>query len=363
MPNREFNCEPNCEFNSEPDMNLVGRTFAGPVFDYLIIGGGLSLVATAIVWQMPSLRAIDPMIVPYTALLANSAHFASSTVRLYLKPGAFETWPRLTMVFPLLALVLLSACMFFPASLGLQLQSLYLTWSPFHYAAQAYGLAVMYSYRSGCLLSLSDKRFLRWVSLIPFFYNFTFGGHIGLHWLVPASWLRLPAVEVAMQGLYVALPVLAFVMPLLLFAKIWRGKSQPMPLISLLVIVSNGVWFLVLEPMAAFVWATIFHSLQYLAIVVIFHVKDRMAVPGNTRSPFSHGLSFYALSVVLAYALFQCLPMGYMWAGFGAVESWLLVLAAINVHHFVVDGFIWRFDKKDRGGANRRIVESTAALG
>ena len=37
----------------------------------------------------------------------------------------------------------------FPERLGTQLHSLYLTWSPYHYAAQAYGLAVMYCYRSG----------------------------------------------------------------------------------------------------------------------------------------------------------------------------------------------------------------------
>ena len=343
--------------------SLVGRTFVGPAFDYLLIGGGLSLIVTFLVWQAPSLRRLDPMIAPYLMLVANSAHFASSTVRLYTKPGAFESWPRLTMVFPLIALALLTVCMFFPGSLGASLQSLYLTWSPYHYAAQAYGLAVMYSYRSGCLLNDSDKRLLRWVSLLPFFYNFTFGADLGLHWLVPGAWIRLPAVELVMQVLYVGLPVLAFVTPALLFARVSRGKAQPMPLISLLVILSNGVWFLVLDSLSAFVWATIFHSLQYLAIIVIFHVKDQMAVPGNSQTAFYHGLRFYALSLVLAYGLFQCLPMAYMWAGFGAVESWLLVFAAINLHHFIVDGFIWRFDKKDRGGANRRIVDSGVSAG
>jgi hypothetical protein len=36
----------------------------------------------------------------------------------------------------------------------------------------------------------------------------------------------------------------------------------------------------------------------------------------------------------------------------------LMVIAAINIHHFIVDAFIWRFSK---GGRNRRIVDGAAA--
>ena len=59
----------------------------------------------------------------------------------------------------------------------------------------------------------------------------------------------------------------------------------------------------------------------------------------------------------VAYALFSCLPQAYRWAGFSYVDSLLLVAAAINVHHFVVDAFIWRLRA---GSDNRRIVEAGA---
>ena len=42
------------------------------------------------------------------------------------------------------------------------------------------------------------------------------------------------------------------------------------------------------------------------------------------------------------------------------VESLLRVPARINVHHFVVDAYIWRVR---RDGRNRRIVEAAAAAG
>ena len=132
---------------------LLGRTFVHPWFDYLVIGGGLSLLVTSLV-SGPAVLAAggdgqDLSIharfawIPIVILLSNSTHFASSTVRLYSKPGTFQALPFLTMGFPLVCLLVTSLCMFFPGQLGTQLNSLYLTWSPYHYAAQAYGLAVM----------------------------------------------------------------------------------------------------------------------------------------------------------------------------------------------------------------------------
>ena len=56
----------------------------------------------------------------------------------------------------------------------------------------------------------------------------------------------------------------------------------------------------------------------------------------------------------LSYGLFNVLPHAYVLAGYGMVESMLLVTAAINVHHFIVDAYIWRLKKSD---GNRRIVD------
>ncbi len=128
-----------------------------------------------------------------------------------------------------------------------------------------------------------------------------------------------------------------------------------MPLISLLLVVTNGIWWILLPTKDAFIWATIFHGIQYLAIVIIFHLKDQMDRPDNRHGTLYHVVWFYAACVLLGYGLFQCLPWAYEFAGFGRAESILLVVAAINIHHFIVDGYIWRLKK---GDTNRRIVES-----
>ena len=334
----------------------VGRSFVHPSFDYLLIGGGLSLLFTAAILLVPNRdNLVGWGVLPYVLLLSTTAHFAASTVRLYSKPGTREALPFLTMGFPLVSLGVLTLAIAFAANLGTHLQSLYLTWSPYHYAAQAYGLAVMYSHRSGCHLKLGDKRWLRWIAMLPFFYNFMSADGVGLRWLARAAGIELGGIADALQTIGWILTALAIAGPLYFVWRVRQRYDHPLPLISLLSVVANGVWFFVLAPLQAFVFATIFHGIQYMAIVIIFHVRDQMGRPENRRGIGFHVVTFYAMCLALGYALFSALPQAYIFAGFGRVESVLLVVAAINIHHFIVDAYIWKLER-DQG--NRRVVES-----
>jgi hypothetical protein len=107
--------------------------------------------------------------------------------------------------------------------------------------------------------------------------------------------------------------------------------------------------------MKAFVWATIFHGLQYLAIVTIFHVRDQLNRPNNRRGSIYHAASFYGASLFLGVVLFDWFPRAYIFAGFGASASVMMTVAVINIHHFIVDAFIWKLKKSDN---NRGIADS-----
>jgi hypothetical protein len=89
-----------------------------------------------------------------------------------------------------------------------------------------------------------------------------------------------------------------------------------------------------------------------MAIVVIFHVRERLQLPGNRHGWAFHAAAFYAACLALAYFLFEVWPYAFVAAGFGMAESMLLAVAAVNVHHFVVDAYIWRL----RRDPNYRIV-------
>ena len=56
---------------------------------------------------------------------------------------------------------------------------------------------------------------------------------------------------------------------------------------------------------------------------------------------------------MLGYGLFYCWPYAFVLTGFGLAESVLLVTATINIHHFVVDAYIWRLGRTD---SNSRLV-------
>jgi hypothetical protein len=230
---------------------------------------------------------------------------------------------------------------------GRHIQALYLTWTPYHYAAQAYGLAVMYSYRSGCPLDAADKKLLRLACLVPFALAFLRARAAGIEWLVPASMLEQPGVGYARHVLVQVLIVLTLVAPVALFVRLVRPGKAGLPLISLLTIFTNGIWWVALQYGNAFVWATIFHGVQYLCISAVFYVKEQSQRPDNRRGVPYHVLRFYLLSVVLAYCLFHAWPVAYVLAGFGWAEAMFLTTAVLSLHHVVVDAYVWRL-RRDR---------------
>ena len=337
---------------------FIGRSFVHPVFDYLLIGGGLSLIVIPITRaNLGDQVMMSYALLPWFILLSNSAHFAASTVRLYTKPGTRQALPFLTMAFPLVTIGVLTLCMFFADLAGPYLQALYLTWSPFHYAAQAYGIAVMYSYRSGCELTLGNKKLLWWIAVIPFVRVLlqSTDKHF-LWWFMPdATAIADAPWSQSFEFAATVLGGLALLLPWVVYIWVWKSQGKPMPLISLLAVVANGIWFIVFSHYDAYILATIFHGLQYLAIATVFHLRDQAARPDNRRGPLYHAVWFYAVSLLLGYGLFNCWPQAYMWFGFGTAESVLLVIAVINIHHFIVDAYIWKLKP---GDSNRQVVAS-----
>jgi hypothetical protein len=340
---------------------LVGRTFVHPLFDYMLIGGGLSLIVIPIAYIYSGERALVSLdLLPWFILLSNSAHFAASTVRLYTKPGSRQALPFLTMAFPLVTIAILTVCFLFADRTGPLLQAIYLSWSPFHYAAQAYGLAVMYSFRSGCQLGVMHKRMLWWIAIIPFVRVLLQSAdkHF-LWWFIPnPTAVAVPPWSLPLQAAVMLLGLLALLLPVILYISVWRSKAGTMPLISLLVVITNGMWFIVFTHYDGFVWGTVFHGLQYLCIATIFHVREQRARADNRHGSLYHVVWFYGASLLLGYGLFNCWPQAYILLGFGPAESVLLVIAVVNIHHFIVDAYIW---KMKPGDSNRQVIATTPA--
>ncbi|MEM7411797.1 MAG: hypothetical protein AAF430_16320 [Myxococcota bacterium] len=343
----------------------LGRSFVHPAYDLLLIGGGASLIALIALWASgvgvgaDSGDAETLSRLAVVLFLANSAHFASSTVRLYTKEASFSRHPLLTMGLPAVFVGILLLCLWQPELVGRHWQALYLTWSPYHYAAQAFGIASLYCTRAGQPLASNERRWLRIVCLLPFFYAFLGSPVTGLGWLLSPAWITsVPGLPQTLGWLQWVLAGASVGGPAVLYLWLQRRAVGPMPLVSLLAVLSNGLWFVVFTYLEAFVWATVFHGLQYLALVLVFHVRERCPGPAPLRAVAGQALGFYAACVVLAYLLFQVTPYAGWALGFGWAESAILVVATINIHHFVVDAFIWRFRPSD---SNRRTLDPAPA--
>jgi hypothetical protein len=331
----------------------LGRTFIHPLFDYAIIGGGLSLIVGALLYAhgVPLGAALG-----WCIFFSNGAHFAASTVRLYTRPGAVKTLPFLTLGLPVIGVALLTAAIALPEPLGLLLFATYLLWSPYHYSAQAYGLAVMYSYRSSVGLGDGEKRLVWWTCLVPFAWT-VLQPEGGLGKLVIYAGVRAtPWLEATRWGASATLTLLTLLTPIALFLWLRARHGLVMPMMSLLVIFSNAVWWTLFTFMDAFVYVTIFHGLQYLAIVTIFYVKDKAREARPRHGTAFHTVTFYVACLALGYVLFNAWPEAYGWAGLNVGKSVLLVTAFVNIHHFIVDAYIWRL----RRDPNYRNVVDTA---
>lgn len=340
-------------FPSSGSGGLVGRCFAHPVVDYLFVAGGLSIPIFIALAYFPGLTPRNGEITLRSFLLINGTHFAASTLRLYTKPGARRELPFLSWGFPVVCLAAVAAGLAWPA-VGRNITALYFTWSPYHYAAQTYGLAVMYAMRSGARLDRHEKRQMWWVCLLPFVYAFMTSGQGGLAWFVSREWLiRTPPLSSAYHGVIAILTVLVFLLPVSLFWQLQRVRRRQVPAICLLLQVTNGMWWIASDYLDAWWWAAMFHSIQYLIVVVAHHVKEQMERPdrrGPLHRPIVYASGFYGVSLVLAAFLFFVVPLGYTVFGFGATQAFVVMTSMINLHHFVVDGFIWRTRRPGAAG-------------
>lgn len=340
----------------------VGRTFVHPVFDYLIVGGGLSLpVVLAVLVQGISVGGPGSLLGASAGLLAalvivsNNAHFAASSLRLYTRPGAVRQWPFLTLASPVIAIAVGSAAIMLPEPAGFALWILFQVWVPYHYSGQAYGLAAMYAYRSGAELGDRERRLLRCACFMPFVWSLLqLQGPTG-QLLRHFGYADLPGLGLVRTATSAGLGVVALALPLAAFVHLAGRRGAAIPAICPLIVLTNAVWWILLMPLDAFFWATVFHGLQYLAIVTIFHVKER-ARTGGGRAIALHTLAFYGANVAVGYTLFELWPRLYALGGYNLDKSVLLVAAVVNVHHFLVDAYIWRL----RRDPNYRVVVEAA---
>lgn len=317
-----------------------------PWLDLLVGCGAWSaplLLVTA--WLSPSHTHSWVVGFYFLAIIFNYPHFMATVYRAYRTREQFEKYKFFTLHLTLL-LVITGVLLHTSYRLLPWVFTLYIYWSPWHYAGQNYGLLKMFVNRSGEALNRSQGRWLRAAfitSYVMLLASFETGGSsdpLILSLGLPAKF-TIP-VRIALGGAF------AFCAWISLHDLIARTGFRRM-IAPLTLLLTQFLWFVL--PTLIEIRATIpqtryssgilavLHSAQYIWITSYYHQRDARAA-GRSNWRFA---GYFVTLVAGGIALFIPGPwlVSYIFH-YDFTTSFLIFTALVNIHHFLLDGAIWK---------------------
>jgi tetratricopeptide (TPR) repeat protein len=344
---------------------LTGRRWLfGPAAD-LVLGCGLgyAVLFAAQTLAGDAMRAWMPFaLLPLLTLLISGPHYGATLLRVTQRPEDRRKYGAFTLV-----VTLVLGLAFFlglrSALLGSWILTVYLTWSPWHYTGQNYGIALMFLGRRGIPITLTIKRLVyasfvaSYVLLFFSFHGFsqvgdyapaTYDGSI-YHFVRLGIPAKVSAVVLPLAGLVYLASVVSAGVLLLRRARL----SDLLP--TFLLIALQALWFTApvvarllgvlqgVEPLSlehasyAFMWIAVGHAVQYLWITTFFARESGLARAHTAflARALVVGSAVWVVPVVLfAPEVLGRLPND---MGLGVMTA-----SIVNLHHFILDGAIWK---------------------
>ena len=342
-----------------------GRWLFGPIAD-LALGCGLLYAAffAAEIVAGPEMRSWLPLtLLPFLTLVLGSPHYGATLLRVYATRADRRRYFFFAIWVSLLVLVAFVVGLHV-AFVGSLILTVYLSWSPWHYSAQNYGVAVLLLRRRGADVTPMTRRLLRAsfvLSYLLFLLSLHGAGGTTSQTAIASydgSIYSLLSLGIP-TGVRDALMVLALAAYLACTAaaigQLWRAGMLQAASPTLLIVIVQAVWFLLpasvviwsalesVEPFApqyrayAFMWVAVGHFLQYLWIATYYAAasESRKGQIVYLGKALLAGSAIWTVPVLIfAPNLLGSLPYD---VGLG-----LLAASAVNIHHFILDGVIWR---------------------
>jgi Tfp pilus assembly protein PilF len=283
----------------------------------------------------------------FLALLSNYPHFMATVYRAYHKRDEFEKYRTYTLhVALLLALTGVVAHVWYAVLPWIF--TLYICWSPWHYTGQNFGLLMMFARRAGVAPTEMERAALR-LSFIASYILLLLSFHTGpsadpliLSLGLPAK-LTLPArVSLALFFLGVSGWALA---------SLSRRSSFRTLLPVYTLTATQFLWFLlpaVVElasgreiPQTRYSSGllAVLHSTQYLWITSYYQKKEARAAGAVQWSFWGYLVTLIAGGIAL-FIPGPWIVSRLFHTDFAA--SFLTFTALVNIHHFILDGKIWK---------------------
>ncbi|UCE85596.1 MAG: tetratricopeptide repeat protein [Deltaproteobacteria bacterium] len=358
------------------------RWLFGPVPDLLLgCGVGYVIVFAILAVAGPEVRRIAPIgLLPLVALVTGTPHYGATLLRVYERREDRRAYAFFS-VYATAAVWLTFVGGLYHAALGSWFVTLYLTWSPWHYTGQNYGLALMFLRRRGIRVTPTAKR-----HLYASFFSCFLITVIAIHGSAPSA-AYAPASTEATVFQFISLgipapiagPLLVLALAVYLYTTVVAGMLLRREaafrdlLPSAVLVLTQSLWFAIpvltratqvlehVEPLSvryadyAFLWVAYAHSVQYLWVTTYY----------ATTSKASTSRAGYLVKTLLAGAAIWVVPaLVFAPGALGRVPYdaglLLLVASAVNLHHFILDGAIWKL--RD-GRIARVLIRSAGASG
>jgi tetratricopeptide (TPR) repeat protein len=308
----------------------------------LLLVSYLSLASSARTWS----------VVFYAlALFFNYPHYMATLYRAYHRAEDFHKYRVFTVhITALIALTILLSHHWL--RILPWIFTLYLTWSPWHYSGQNYGLFMMFARRAGADPDRATRRALYSAFIVSYLVLFL-GFHTGPSTDPLFLSLGIPAVISRWEQIILIIAFVALsTFGLTRLARItgWRKLVPSLTLFS-----SQFLWFLlpaaislirgIEVPQSRYSSGVlaVMHSAQYLWITSYYARREsREADQSNSRRNWQP-LAYFGVLIVGGIALFVPGP----WLASRAFHhdfsaSFLIFTALVNIHHFILDGAIWK---------------------
>src|SRR5580704_12907971 len=283
----------------------------------------------------------------FLALLFNYPHFMATIYRAYHAYDEFAKYRFFTVhVTLLLAVTGLVAHLWYP--LLPWIFTLYICWSPWHYTGQNFGLLMMFARRTGVVPTEQERRALR-LAFVASFVMLMVSFHTG-----PSNDPLILSLGLAAKF---TTPIRLLLAAFFVVASGWalrslsRRSSWRALLPTATLVFTQFMWFLL--PVLIEVLSgrevpqiryssgilAVMHSAQYLWITSYYQAKEARA---NQKETWSFG--WYVVTLVAGgIALF--IPGPWIVSRVFHVDfaaSFLTFTALVNLHHFLLDGAIWK---------------------
>jgi tetratricopeptide (TPR) repeat protein len=281
------------------------------------------------------------------ALFFNYPHYMATVYRAYHRSEDFNKYRVFTLHTTLLLLVTALVSHFWYRALP-YIFTLYLTWSPWHYSGQNYGILMMFARRAGARPTENVRHAMYLAFLLSYgilFLNF----HTGPSTDPLFVSLNIPGVVSSQLQIIFAVVFIgcsAFALSRLIGETGWRGMVPSLTLFS-----TQFLWFLLPTvlllgerfrvPQSRYSTGVlaVMHSAQYLWITSFYAGREARAEGRQNWRPFA----YFAVLIAGGIALF--IPGPWMASHifhFDFTRSFLIFTALVNIHHFILDGAIWK---------------------